>query len=82
MRYLRSRLFDVGLGLTLAGTMAACYIAWDMLGLTLRYIFRSPSESGTGAASMNLSGFVLAFLLVTVGLAILVAGVIQVRRTT
>jgi hypothetical protein len=62
MPYFRSWLFDLGLGLALAGATAA-YIAWDMMALTLRYQFRSPSEGGGGVASMNLSGFILAAVL-------------------
>jgi hypothetical protein len=38
--------------------------------------------SGGGAANMNVTGFMLAFLLAKIGLAILVVGTIRVKRGT
>jgi hypothetical protein len=70
--------------LTLAGAMAVFYVAWDVIALMFDYYLRSSSETGADAVDVNVSVFVLAVFLaiVVVGLAILVAGVVQVRRNT
>jgi hypothetical protein len=83
MRYLRSFLFDLGLVLALIGVLAALWTAKDMIAMTLRfYWLRFSGEGGADAASMNLSGFVLAAVLAMLGLAILLVGAIRVRRGT
>jgi hypothetical protein len=82
MRYFRSLVFDVGLVLALIGVLAAFWTAKDVIALTLQFSSRqwSTEGSGGGAANMNVTGLVLAFLLAIIGLAILVVGTIRVRR--
>jgi ABC-type phosphate transport system permease subunit len=84
MRYFRSLVFDVGLMLALIGVLAAFWTAKDIIALTLPFFSRqwSSEGSGGGAANMNVTAFVLAFLLAMIGLAILVVGTIRVRRGT
>jgi hypothetical protein len=83
MRYLRSVVFDVGLVLSMIGVLAALWTT-NIIALTLLFFSRqwSSEGSGGGGAVMNATGFVLAVLLAMIGLAILVVGVVRVRRGT
>ena len=84
MRYFRSVVFDIGLVLTLIGVLTAIWTTKDIIALTLQFFSRqwSSEGSGGGAASMNVTGFVLAILLAMIGLGIVVVGVVRVRRGT
>jgi hypothetical protein len=84
MRYFRSFVFDVGLVLALIGVLAALWTTKDIIALTLQFLFRqwASEGSGGGVAIMNATGFVLAVLVAIVGLAIVVVGVVRVRRGT
>jgi hypothetical protein len=83
MRYFRSVVFDVGLALALIGVLAAFWTIKDIFALALAFLSRqwSSEGSGGGAANVNATGFVLAVLVAIIGLAILVVGVVRVRRT-
>jgi hypothetical protein len=84
MRYLRSVVFDLGLVLALIGVLAALWTTKDIIALTLQFFFRQGSNegSGGGVAIMNATGFMLAILVEMIGFAIVVAGVVRVRRGT
>ena len=84
MRYLRSVVFDVGLVLALIGVLDVLWTTKDIIALTLLFFSRQWSSEGSsgGVAVMNATGFVLAVLLAMIGLAILVVGVVRVRRGT
>jgi len=62
--------------------MAVFYVAWDVIALMFDYYLRSSSETGAYAVGVSVSVFVLAVFLaiVVVGLVMLVAGVVRVRR--
>ena len=84
MRYYRPCVFDVGLVLSLIGVLAALWTTKDIIALTLLFFSRQWSSEGSGGGGtvMNATGFVLAVLLAMIGLAILVVGVVRVRRGT
>jgi hypothetical protein len=81
VRYLRCVVFDVGLGLTVAGVMGALWVARDIIALELKFYWqRFLGEGGVGAANMNLTTFVLAVLLALIGMGMLLVGFLRVRR--
>ena len=81
VRYFRSVVFDLGLGLTVIGVMGALWVARDVIALELTFYWqRFLGEGGIGAARMNLSGLVLAVVLALVGMGVLLLGVLRVRR--
>ena len=81
VRYLRSVVFDVGLGLTVTGVVGALWVAREMIALELTFYWqRFLGEGGVGAAGMNLTAFVLAIVLTLVGIGILLVGFLRVRR--
>jgi hypothetical protein len=84
MRYFRSVVFDVGVVLALIGLLAALWSTKDIIAMTLQFFFRqwSSEGSGGGGAVMNATEFVLALLVAMIGLAIVVVGVVRVRRST
>ena len=84
MRHLRSFVFDLGLVLLLIGVLAALWTAKDVIALALPFLSRqwSSEGGGGGVAVMNATGFVLAVLVAVIGLAIVVVGVVRVRRGT
>jgi hypothetical protein len=79
--YLRSVVFDVGLGLTVTGVMGALWVARHIIALELKFYWqRFLGEGGADAANMDLIPFVLAVVLTLVGIGILLVGFLRVRR--
>jgi hypothetical protein len=78
---LHSFVFDLGLGLAVAGVIGALWVARGMIALELKFYWqRYLGEGGADAATMNLTAFALAVLLTLVGVGVLLVGVLRVRR--
>ena len=81
VRYLRSAVLDLGLGLTVTGVMGALWVARDVIALELKFYWqRFLGEGGIGTARMNFTAFILTVVLTLVGIGMLLVSFLRVRR--